>query len=85
MQRNDIIKTLGEYVAREILREPQRTLKPAQSLVRSGIIDSFSLVDVQAFIETQFGVWIDDPDLSVATGDTLDQLAGLVLERLPGG
>jgi acyl carrier protein len=82
MDREQIIATLGRYVADEILRQPTRTLKADQSLVRSGLIDSFSLVDVQAFIERAFGVWIEDPDFTVATGDTLNQIAGMVIDRL---
>jgi acyl carrier protein len=78
----ETIATLGKYVATHVLKQPNRVLKADQKLISSGMIDSFSLVDVQAYIEQEFGVWIDDPDMTVANCDTLQQIAGLIQARL---
>ncbi len=72
---------LGEYIAKKILKQPTRAIKPDEALISSGLIDSFSLVDLAMFVEDQFGVRLDDAELNAATFDTLAQLAALVEQR----
>jgi acyl carrier protein len=50
-------------------------------LISSGLIDSFSLVDLALFVEDTFGVHLDDAELNAETFDTLAQLAALVESR----
>lgn len=67
-------------MAATILRQPKRVIKPTESLLKSGLIDSFSLIDVQAFIEDKFGVWVDDSDMT-SGWDTLTELTALVASK----
>jgi acyl carrier protein len=76
-----IINTLSEYIAREILKAPQRKIQPEQPLISSGLIDSFHLVDLALFVEDTFGVHLDDTELNASTFDTLEQLANLIVQR----
>ena len=78
---NDLIVTLGQKIAAEILKEPKRTLRPDEPLISSGLIDSMSLVDVALLVEDTYGVHIDDTELNADTFDTLAQLAELVQSR----
>lgn len=77
----DIIKKLETYISEEILQLPDREIKPDEPLISSGLIDSFSLVDVALFVEDSFGVQIDDTELNAETFDTLNELTDLILER----
>jgi len=77
----DIINKLATYIANEILKQPQRTIRPDESLISSGLVDSFSLVDLGLFVEDNFGVRIDDTELNADTFDTLEQLAKLIQDR----
>lgn len=72
---------LARFIAEKIMKQPKRELKPDQPLISSGLIDSFSLVDVGLFIEDEFGVRIDDSDLTVELMDTLVLMAGAVEAR----
>ena len=72
---------LAAYIASEILKQPKRVLAPTDRLISSGLIGSFDLVDIQAFIETQFGVWIEDPAMTAKSCDTLEQITNLIEER----
>lgn len=81
MNMDAIISTLSEYIAREILKSPKRTLKADQPLISSGLIDSFHLVDLALFVEDTFGVHLDDTELNANTFDTLEQLAALIVQR----
>ena len=75
------IPALNEYIATKILKQPNRTLKPDEALISSGLIDSFSLVDLAMFVEDKFGVRIDDSELNAGTFDSLTQLADLIAQR----
>ncbi len=79
---NDELKTrLAEYLAKDILKQPGRTIQPEEALLSSGLIDSFHLVDLALYVEDNFGVHIDDSELNASTFDSLDQLAGLIQSR----
>jgi acyl carrier protein len=78
---NDIASKLNQYIATEILKQPNRSLTPNEKLVSSGLIDSFHLVDLSLFIEDTFNVHIDDTELNADTFDTLAELEALILQR----
>ena len=78
---DDIIRSLAGYIAMEILKNPQRVIRPDEKLISSGLIDSFHLVDLGLFVEERFGVRLDDSELNADTFDTLEQLAALVAAR----
>ncbi len=79
--KEEIIQRTGEYIASSILKQPKKVITPDQKIISSGLIDSFSLVDLALFVEDNFGVHLDDSELNKETFDTLDQLADLVASR----
>jgi len=78
---NTIISQLSMFIASNILKQPNKEISPFEALISSGLIDSFSLVDLALFIEDRYGVRIDDTELNSDTFDTLDQLSTLICER----
>jgi acyl carrier protein len=78
----EIMQTISTYISTQILKQPNRVLKPEEPLLSNGLVDSFSLVDLSLFIEKQFNVAIDDTELNPQTFDTLAQLVALVQSRL---
>ena len=81
---DDILSVLTKYITVEIMKQPNRTIDPAEALLSSGLIDSFHLVDLGLFVEDQFGVRIDDSELNASTFDNLNQLAAFIRARKPG-
>ena len=81
MNAEEMKTKLAEYVAKEILRQPGRTIQSGEALLSSGLIDSFHLVDLALFVEDNFGVHIDDVELNASTFDSLDQLVALIQSR----
>lgn len=79
--RDEIIQKIGEHIAGNILRQPNKLLKPDQKLISSGLIDSFSLVDLALYVEDTFNVHLDDAELNSETFDSLEQLAELIESR----
>ena len=79
--KDEIIQKTGAYIASTILKQPNRVIKTDQPLISSGLIDSFSLVDLALFVEDTFNVHLDDSELNKDVFDTLDQLADLIASR----
>jgi acyl carrier protein len=78
---SQVTDTLGQYIAATFLKQPKRVLREDEALISSGLIDSFSLVDLALYIEDTFGVHIDDSELNASTFDTLGQLDSLIQQR----
>ena len=76
-----VLEKINRFVASEILKQPNREIARDEALISSGLVDSFSLVDLALFIEDSFGVRIEDTELNAETFDTLDQLVEIVLSR----
>ena len=77
----EISTLLTRYIAAQILKQPNRTIRPQEALISSGLIDSFHLVDLAMFVEDSFGVRIDDTELNADTFDSIAQLADLIQKR----
>jgi len=76
-----MIDQLSNFIASNILKQPNRKIRADESLISSGLIDSFSLMDVALFVEDTFGVRIEDTELNADTFDNLTQLASLIESR----
>lgn len=76
-----MIEQLSEFIAAKILKQPGRAIRPDEALISSGLIDSFSLMDLALFVEDTFGVRIEDTELNADTFDTLEQLSSLIRAR----
>jgi acyl carrier protein len=76
-----IISQVEKYIASQILKQPNRKIIATEPLISSGLIDSFSLMDLALFIEDTFGVRIEDTELNANTFDNLNQLAALITAR----
>jgi acyl carrier protein len=76
-----ITNQLSLFVATKILKQPKRSITGDEALISSGLIDSFSLVDLALFVEDTYGVHIDDTELNADTFDSLDQLTALIRQR----
>ncbi len=76
-----ISSILSVKIAERIFKQPNRLIKPDEPLISSGLIDSFSLVDLAIIVEDEFGVRIDDSELNADTFDTLDALVKLIESR----
>lgn len=81
MEKKEIILELGKKISAEILKQPGMVIRSDEALISSGIIDSFSLVDLALLVEQLYNVRIEDFELNAETFDTLDQLADMIIER----
>jgi acyl carrier protein len=82
MDANTIIAEIKTYIEKNILAEGIQ-INADTDLKQAGI-DSFSTVEIILFIERKFGVAIPDDKLIPDNFKTLNALAAIVLELMPG-
>ncbi len=78
---DEIIDLLAEKITRNLLKDPKLQLERTEPLISSGLLDSFNLVDLALIIEDEYGVRIEDFELTADTFDTLEELAQLIIQR----
>ena len=78
---NEILSGMERFIATQILKQPNRKIAADEPLLSSGLIDSFSLMDLALYVEDTFGVRIEDTELNADTFDTLNQLSNLIASR----
>jgi acyl carrier protein len=78
---SEINDQLSKFIAEKILKQPGRAIGEDEKLISSGLIDSFSLMDLALFVEDTYGVRIEDTELNADTFDSLNQLSTLIESR----
>ena len=74
---------IAVFISTELIKDPTRKIAFDEALISSGLVDSFSLVDLALFVEETFAVRIDDTELTAEVFDTIDELVALISTRSP--
>lgn len=69
---------LIEFIRDEFLDDPDMEITASTKLISSGMIDSFSLVSLQSFIEKEFGKRIPAPRITAESFDTVNQMVEII-------
>ncbi len=75
------VEQLRQFI-QNICQQPDRVIKDGDKLLSSGLIDSFSLIDVALSVEDIFKVRIEDTELSTDSFDTFEELLNLIKLKL---
>lgn len=82
MDRNEAMQKVRAFTLKELFKNADYDLKNDEPLFSSGLIDSFAMAQVGVFIETEFNLYIPDPELTVENMDTVEQITDKVLAGL---
>jgi acyl carrier protein len=82
MDRNEVLQKVRAYTLKELLKNPDYPLKDDEPLFSSGLIDSFAMAQVGVFIETEYSLYIPDPDLTVESMDNINQITDRIITGL---
>lgn len=69
---------LIDFIRHEFLEDPDMELDANTKLISSGLVDSFSLVSLQAFIKKEFGKMIPAPRITAESFDTVAQMVQII-------
>ena len=82
MTEQNVRDQLHTFIVNELMRDPNYELTDGEGIISGGLIDSFALAQIGVFVEQAFGVYIPDPDLTVAKMDSLDQMVLRVMRDI---
>lgn len=69
---------LIEFIIDEFVTEPDIVINGDTKLISSGMIDSFSLVSLQSYIEREFGKRIPAPKITAESFDTVNKMIEVI-------
>jgi acyl carrier protein len=76
---DEIKDVVLEYVIDEYVDEDDDVeVKTDTPLISSGLVDSFSMVSLKAFLERKYKIMIPDEEATPQAFDTVDSIAALV-------
>jgi len=76
---------IRDFLAEHFPAARSRRLDPDESLLTNGILDSLGVLDVVAFLETEFKITVTDEDLLPENFESLGRLTAFVEEKLSFG
>ncbi|GAB1419985.1 acyl carrier protein [Anaerolineales bacterium] len=79
-QEQDIRNKIRSYITRDLMRDPDYDLADTEPIITEGLMDSFALAELAVYVESEFGVYIPDPDLTVEKMNTLDLIVARILK-----
>jgi len=82
MDRSEIVEKVRQFVCTELLKKPDYALQEDEPLFSTGVIDSFAMAQIGVFIETEFELYIPDPELTVENMDTVTQITDRIIQGL---
>lgn len=80
MDETMVRRVLRQFITGDLIRDEAYDLKDDEGIISGGLMDSFALAELGVFIEQTFGVYIPDPELTVARMDTLHQIVARVMQ-----
>jgi acyl carrier protein len=74
-----------EFVNRELLKADRDRkgvrIQDNTSMIKSGLIDSMSVVELVAYVENTFQINVADHDINIDDFDSIDSICSLIARR----
>lgn len=71
----DYVQRILEYLKGAVLLDPAEQIPLEKSLLETGILDSYGIVDLLTFIEGEFGLSIPDVDITKEKMGSIHKMA----------
>lgn len=82
MEQQTIEQDIRQFViANFLFGEDNGSLKPDESFLETGIIDSTGVLELVAFLESTYGLRVRDNELTPDNLDSLDRVAAFVRRK----
>lgn len=83
MDKSQIIDTIIQYIRSATPKAKTLEAIPLDaSLFESGILDSFAIIELVTFIESQWGVQIDDAELTTEIFGGINKIVELIEKKI---
>lgn len=86
MNSNVILAQLRDFITENFLyARPDVELGENDALLGSGIVDSMGVMEIVVFLEEQFGLAVDDSDITEANLGSLRAITDYATSRIEAG
>ena len=75
---DEIKESVLEYVKDEYVEDEDEDVTYDTKLISSGLVDSFSMVSLKAFLEKKYSISLPDSEATPEAFDTVNSIAELV-------
>jgi acyl carrier protein len=75
---DDYVQRIVDYLHGAVLLDPAAEIPLDKSLLESGILDSYGIVDLLTFIEGEFGLSIPDEDVTKEKMGSIRKMANYI-------
>ncbi len=82
MQLSDIEREVRSFVTNDFLFGQSLDLKPGDSLLDKGVIDSTGVLELVAFLESQYAITVEDDDVIPDNLDSIENIVQFVSKKL---
>ena len=84
MDAANITASVRQFILNQFPSSRRRPLQDTDPLIEHGVIDSLGILDVVAFIESEFKVVVDDEELVPDNFQTISKIAAYVERKRNG-
>lgn len=85
MNSHEIQNRIEQHLLEHFFPNKQRTsISHDESLLSLGILDSFAFLELIGFLEQEFGITIDDAEVTPENFESLNSLAALITRAQHG-
>ena len=78
MEKNEIKNKLVKYVLEKSDVDDVNEIPLNESLLITGILDSFAIVELTIFIESEWGIVIEDSDFTAEKMGSINKMVNLI-------
>ncbi len=72
--------TIKEFLLKNIIKG-KKDITYDDSLINSGLVDSFGILELVFFIENTFGIRVEDYEILDAEADTINKIVALLNKK----
>ena len=78
----DIGQRVRQFIGENFYLSDASAITDDASLITSGIVDSTGMLEVIAFLESEYGIAIADTEMTPANLETIERIAAFVSKKL---
>ena len=77
----DIKERVRQFIIENFYVSDAAALKDDASLITAGVVDSTGMLEVITFLESEYGISIDDTDMTPENLETIGRIAKFVAQK----
>ena len=72
---------IRKYILERILEDPDHELSYDEPIIEHSIVDSTEILKLVLFVETKYGITVDDSEITIENFGSIDAICAYVLSK----